>query len=89
MGSTDSRPDGDNADSPLDELKCILERRVRGPPKVRPGMRRTPPPCRMAEGSSYSLKVKATKTKFDSSQFIISYLYPKKSPNLTLIINYS
>lgn len=67
MGSTDSRPDGDNADSPLDELKCILERRVRGPPNVRPGMRRTPPPWRMAEGSSYCLKVKATKTKLNPS----------------------
>lgn len=55
MGSTDSRPEGDSADRPPpDELKCILERLERGPPRARPecGIRRTPP-CRIADGSSY------------------------------------
>lgn len=54
MGSTDSRPEGDSADRPPpDELKCILERLERGPPRARPecGIRRTPP-CRIADGSS-------------------------------------
>uniref|UniRef100_A0A1A9ZLM3 Uncharacterized protein n=1 Tax=Glossina pallidipes TaxID=7398 RepID=A0A1A9ZLM3_GLOPL len=53
IGSTDSRPGGDNAERSLDKLKCILDRRARGtPPIVRPKIRRTPPPCRIAEGSS-------------------------------------
>lgn len=54
IGSTDSRPDGDSADKPLDELKCMFERRGRGPPNARPecGIRRTPP-WRIADGSSY------------------------------------
>uniref|UniRef100_A0A1A9V033 Uncharacterized protein n=1 Tax=Glossina austeni TaxID=7395 RepID=A0A1A9V033_GLOAU len=51
--STDSRPDGDNAETPLDELKCILDRHARGtPPIVRQGRRRTPPSRRIPEGSS-------------------------------------
>lgn len=54
IGSTDSRPDGDNADKPLDELKCIFERLGLGPPNARPecGILLTPP-CRIADGSSY------------------------------------
>lgn len=55
IGSTESRPEGDNAESPPDELKCIFERLDRGPPRALPewGIRLTPP-CRIADGSSYS-----------------------------------
>uniref|UniRef100_A0A1A9VDC4 Uncharacterized protein n=1 Tax=Glossina austeni TaxID=7395 RepID=A0A1A9VDC4_GLOAU len=53
IGFTDSRPDGDNTERPLDELKCMLDRRAHStPPIVRPGKQRTPPPRRIAEGSS-------------------------------------
>lgn len=54
IGSTDSRPDGDNADKPLDELKCIFDLLGLGPPNARPewGILLTPP-CRIADGSSY------------------------------------
>lgn len=54
IGSTDSRPDGDKADKPLEEPKCMFDRLGLGPPKARPecGIRRTPP-WRIADGSSY------------------------------------
>lgn len=55
IGSTASRPDGDRAEKPVVELKCIFDLRERGPPKAlfECGILRIPP-CLIADGSSYS-----------------------------------